>query len=1257
MTLGRRFAGDQEPNRTKQKMRVATAREGSRGCGSKLADSRQLNLLPAQEVAAPWISRDTDNREKLSAPPGGNEQPMEGGATVAVATTAGGGNHRRVRRLALKVGTFNVRTLGKYQGREGLSWEQEALLRDMVERGLDIMLVQECRIAEWLVAERWRNYFVYGGGATKNEAGAKVHGVLILVRDNIEVIDASHDESGRVVRITVQGEYGKKVHVLSVYAPTGPSKKAEKRRFCERVKAEMKGVKAYDEVIIGGDWNAEFGAPQTELINADLPYSVGRCGLSAGFSIPSENARMMTDFCGEHQLVDVSSLCRKQWSNRWTFCGSFKGGRNKREYDHLLVKYRDRGLAKEFEVVAGTRIESDHRMAAMKYEGAARTKQRKQQEHKKVERTKKFAEEIDQKTQGKFSNETQQNAESGDTAPELWEKFEKEATKALDSYQGEKGERTKRKEWIGETAWRLIERRKKLTAHGAATAAERNTLRRRIKQEVKRDKQRWVEEKVSEIRRADAGGNTKAVYEAVRRLAGRARKPPQQLPGGEQRHKDFWTGVLGRERPEAPSELRATETWKRCEEKLAEPESGAGSQWVEEARAREPSDKEIDAAIDGLKKKKSYAGLLPAEFYQNSRVGRGMMRTLVKKIFAGEQIPATWLEAEIALLHKAGPKAQPGNWRPVALLTVGEKLLGLVILNRVKKAAYAVVDKRQKGSVKGLSCRHAVFKLLRDMERVEKEGEEAVHTFADFRKAYDSIDWVKMPLILRKLGMPAHIVKVVQATNEGAKFRLKLGGDKLSGSIKQKSGIRQGSSLSPLEFVLLLGFAMECFAETMERKGWKEEKAAKFSLSWLGFVDDLVIKNKRAGDVDEALRELMAACRFIGLEVNVGKTELMTFGLCPTQCDNEDAEKERRYEHGNEDKQGWLVDYDGAHLVPEWKEKTKGKKWREEGRPTHLIVWDSGECCLARYTEKGWATTESGKRIRLVRLGQKQFVLQHRNKFICSRCGDVLPDGKALKFHQATGFCRPVKTTAQKRQLRVGRYLEEKAKTNARKKLVVPLDLQTYNGEKINTAAAFKYLGTQVSNAATTSAEIARRTGIARTTVGTLKDLWRDATVPRHLKAEIYGALVTSVALYNAECWVIPEADWKVLRAFQLATLKVVTGEDKRRRHAQHTQGGSQENEETEETQDREEAEEEEENEEQEWVGRRALCKASGIVDIETLVREKRVAWAAHAARDHSGEGVYEWIENEVRRKTTWGRQLRADLEAYGLELGNLEAT
>eukprot|EP00392_Amoebophrya_sp_AT5.2_P019073 g19784.t1 len=1206
----------------------------------------------------------TKANANLSAPPGGNEQPTGGGATVAAATHAGGGNHRRDRRSALKIGTFNVRTLGTYQGREGLSVEQEALLRDLEEKMLDIILIQECRIAEWLVAERWRKYVVFGGGATKNAAGAKVHGVLILVREDIEVIDTSHNENGRMVRVTVRGEYGKKLHFLSVYAPTEPSKKAEKKRFYELVQGELKGIKAYDEVIIGGDWNAELGAAQTELIEADLPYTVGRCGLSPGFSIQSENARMMADFCGANQLLDVSSLCKKQWGKRWTFCGNFQGGRKKREYDHFLVRYRDRGLAKEYAVASGTRVESDHRLVTMKLESAARTKPRKIVEHKKEERTKEFAQHVDTKIRERFSEQEQERMEENSTAPEIWKRFEEEARRVLAEYQGEKGgERKKRKEWIGEAAWKMIEQRRRLAAHGKATVAERNALRRRIKQAVNGDKKKWIEEKVQEIRQADAGGNTKVVYEAVRRLAGRARKPPQELPGGEQRHKDFWTEVLGTERPEAPTELRATETWRRCEKKMVERSPGEGAQWVEEACAQEPGDKEINAAIDGLKKKKSCAGLLPAEFYQGSEVGRRVLRAVVKKIFAGEEIPESWLEAEIALLHKAGPKAQPGNWRPVALLTVGEKLLGLVILNRIKQAAYKEVDKRQKGSVKGLSCRHAVFRLLRDMERVEREGEEAIYTFVDFRKAYDSVDWSRMPQILLKLGMPPHIVKVVQATNAGARFRLKLGGDKLSGPIKQKSGIRQGSSLSPLEFVLLLGFAMGCFAETMEKRGWKEEKSAEFGVTWLGFVDDLVVKSKDAAEAREALKELMAACRFVGLEVNVAKTELMTFGLCPKTCNNEDATRERFHQHGDESKQGWMVEYDGAHLREEWKESTKNLQWKEESKPTHLLVWDGGERNIVRYTEKGWATTERGAKLRLVRLGQKQYVVEGRNKFVCERCGDVLPDGKALKYHQATGFCRPVKTLEQQRQLRVGRYLEEKAKATERKKLLVPIDLQTYSGEKIGTAAAFKYLGTQVSNSASTSAEVARRTGIARTTVRTLRDLWRDATVPRHLKAELYGALVTSVALYNSECWVIPESDWKVLRAFQLATLKVITGEDRRRWH--HRQGQDEDTEEEEDERKAEEAEEaageeiNEDDEEQEWTSRRSLCERTGIVDIETLVREKRVAWAAHAARDHSGEGVFRWIANELRRKTVWGRQLHADLAAYGLQidiLGTMDA-
>eukprot|EP00392_Amoebophrya_sp_AT5.2_P011820 g11910.t1 len=382
---------------------------------------------------------------------------------------------------------------------------------------------------------------------------------------------------------------------------------------------------------------------------------------------------------------------------------------------------------------------------------------------------------------------------------------------------------------------------------------------------------------VGELRRADASGNSRLVFERVRQLAGRARKPAQELPGGEQRHAEFWKNILGTKRPEAPEELKATRTWRRCEEKIQEP---AATEWDTGGLAGPPSMAEVKAAVRGLKQRKSFAGLLPSEFFAESAIGLRVMWMVVKKIFDGDQPPEGWLEAAVALLHKSGKKAEPGNYRPVALLSVGEKLLSLIILKRIQKAAYGEVDGRQKGSVQGSSCRHAVFRLMRDMEKAMKCGDEAVYLFIDFRKAYDSLCWTKMHTILAQLGLPRELGGVLQRMYEGSTFRLKLGRDKLSEKIKQESGIRQGSSLSPLVFILVLQWALQRFEETAIKEGkWTRQQVEAMVLTWLGYVDDIAVKAKGEKEAQEILRELEAACFFVGLQLNGKKTEVITMGL------------------------------------------------------------------------------------------------------------------------------------------------------------------------------------------------------------------------------------------------------------------------------------------------------------------------------------------------------------------------------------------
>eukprot|EP00392_Amoebophrya_sp_AT5.2_P018258 g18763.t1 len=456
-----------------------------------------------------------------------------------------------------------------------------------------------------------------------------------------------------------------------------------------------------------------------------------------------------------------------------------------------------------------------------------------------------------------------------------------------------------------------------------------------------------------------------------------------------------------------------------------------------------------------------------------------------------------------------------------------------------------------------------------------------------------------------------------------------------------------GSSLSPLLFIVCLDFAMRNFCKTMvEERRWTHEEALQFALSWLGYVDDLVTKSRDEDEAAFALQELAAACRFIGLELNTKKTEVMAFGMVPKVRNNEDAKMERFYSESGE--RGWIVDYDGVDNREEWRTKANAaqRKWKaEHGRPTHWLVWDTGGVSCCKYSSKGWTLVETGEKFRVTRLGMKRHVVESKNKLVCQRCGDVLSDEKALKHHAGSGFCRPDKTDEQLRQLRVGRHVEERQKADTKRRLVVPARLEA-QGERIRTVGAFRYLGTVVDNSARTAGEVQRRTAMATATVRQLRRVWWDTSLEQGLKALLYTALVSSVALYNAETWTIAAADWKALRRFQLNSLKEVA--DERRRDWQRLQRqeepGAAEDDDANGDHD-EEREDDEEDEQQEYSSRAELCRRTGIPEIETIIREKRVAWAAHAVRDKSGEGSGERIKKECSQKTPWGRQLGEDLE------------
>eukprot|EP00969_Alexandrium_andersonii_P270105 11939405-Alexandrium_andersonii.AAC.1 len=102
----------------------------------------------------------------------------------------------------------------------------------------------------------------------------------------------------------------------------------------------------------------------------------------------------------------------------------------------------------------------------------------------------------------------------------------------------------------------------------------------------------------------------------------------------------------------------------------------------------------------------------------------------------------------------------------------------------------------------------AVMLLRRAIELVEEKPSNTLHLlFIDWEKAFDKVHPQAVGAVLRRYQAPAHLVRVVETLLAAPSFRVSMDSEHSDWKV-QSSGIRQGCTLSPFLFVLLLSAVM-----------------------------------------------------------------------------------------------------------------------------------------------------------------------------------------------------------------------------------------------------------------------------------------------------------------------------------------------------------------------------------------------------------------------------------------------------------------
>ena len=212
---------------------------------------------------------------------------------------------------------------------------------------------------------------------------------------------------------------------------------------------------------------------------------------------------------------------------------------------------------------------------------------------------------------------------------------------------------------------------------------------------------------------------------------------------------------------------------------------------------------ELEVALSQLKQRKAggKTGILPELLLFGGPVLQDRLLQLMQDIWRDGEVVADWKDAEIVPVPKKGDLQSCDNWRGISLLDVVGKLFARNIQERLQHIAEDVMSESQCGFGKGRGCCDMIFVAQQLVEKAQEHQELLFTLFVDLRKAYDSVPRLALWQVLKKLGVPPQMLKIITSFHEDTQAEVRIGGA-LSESFRVRNGLRQGCTQAPTLFNL-----------------------------------------------------------------------------------------------------------------------------------------------------------------------------------------------------------------------------------------------------------------------------------------------------------------------------------------------------------------------------------------------------------------------------------------------------------------------
>ncbi|KAK3572040.1 hypothetical protein QTP86_022268, partial [Hemibagrus guttatus] len=707
---------------------------------------------------------------------------------------------RKGKSVGLRIGTLNVGTMtGK--GRK---------LADMMERRkVDILCVQETRWKGSKARSIGAGFKLFYCGVDSKRNGVGVVLKEEFVRNVLEVKRVSD----RLMSLKLEIE-GVMLNVVSGYVPQVGCELEEKESFWSELDEVMESIPTGERVVIEADFNGHVGEG-----NAGDEEVMGKFGVKER----NLEGQMVVDFAKRMDMAVVNTYFQKREEHRVTY----KSGGRRTQVDYILCR---RGNLKEIsdcKVVVGESVARQHRMVVCRMTlMVCKMKRSKIEIEKKTKWWKLKKEECREEFRQKL-----RQAPGGQVV--LLDDWETTA------------------EVIRETGRMVLEAKMKWDMDRTEeNRQEYKELQRRVKREVSKAKQKAYDELYT---RLDTREGEKDLYRLARQRD-RDGKDVQQV-----------RVIKDRDGRVITSEESVQRRWKECFEELMNEENEREKR-VEGVNSVEQKVDKIrkDEVRKALKRMKSGKAVgpddIPVEVWKClEEAAVEFLTSLFNRVLESERMPEEWRRSVLVPIFKnKGDVQSCSNYRGIKLMSHTMKLWERVVEARLRKVVE--ICEEQYGFMPRKSTTDAIFALRILMEKY-RDGQRELHcVFVDLEKAYDRVPREELWYCMRKSGVAAKYVRVVQDMYERSRTVVRCAVGQTE-EFKVEVGLHQGSALSPFLFAIVMDQLSE---EVRQESPWT-----------MMFADDIVICSESREQMEENLERWRFALERRGMKVSHSKTEYM----------------------------------------------------------------------------------------------------------------------------------------------------------------------------------------------------------------------------------------------------------------------------------------------------------------------------------------------------------------------------------------------